>query len=543
MKKLKMNLDRKPLNSEFIESKQNFNQVLNGFKQLKPPIWKNPWFYGPIGVASLALFFSINSTNANPDKDEDKTTFTTNVKLPEDTKCIVPPTEKLEMEYLTYTINPSKEENITLPSGTIITIPKESLTTSSKEGDVVIKIREFNDKASSFVAGIPMDYSDQKSFESAGMIEIRGFQNEKVVEISPLKPIEVKMILTKDPDNFTFWKLDESKKEWKDYPAVYSQKSTGSEVKNTRSQSTDSQNKTLIQLEKVQEELSSLVAPKRVDFSLPIQGNQKFDLEFDAVEFPELEKFKGMEFEVVSAKKYDKSFTKKTWSSVNLVKENQEYFALFASKTDKFKIAVRPVLNGKKKEIAELELDKSMAFYSNKKEELEKSKLMYENQIRIGTEVIGNLDSKQVKLNAKSLQVDRMMEQSNVPIADFKVRSFGVFNCDHPIDYPQAFAEEVAFSFFSNATIEIRTAYVFDKDKDLRYSFGANCRHSISELGVNEKSSNTLVVVDKEGRLGYFLDFNSKSMKNGSVKLTLIEPKDENLNFIQKIVDETPVSS
>lgn len=58
-----------------------------------------------------------------------------------------------------------------------------------------------------------------------------------------------------------------------------------------------------------------------------------------------------------------------------------------------------------------------------------------------------------------------------------------------------------------------------------------------------KKSSNTLVVVDKEGRLGYFLNFNSKSMKNGSVKLTLIEPKDENLNFIQKIVDETPVSS
>jgi hypothetical protein len=492
----------------------------------------------------LALFISLNVINSKTEKDEDKTTLTSSSVLPADTKCISPPTEKLNVDYLSFKFDPTKEQNITLPSGTKIFIPKESLTACSIEEDVTIKIREFKEKASSFVAGIPMDYKLDKSFESAGMIEIRGVQNGKDVQISPSKPIEVKMGLDKNPDNFSFWKLNEEKKEWVDYPATFSMNNNANKNSTTDLHTLKADlDRNNMKLVDVNTELSKLIEPNKIDFSLPIIGSQKFDLEFDVNEFPELEKFKGMEFEVVSEKKYDKSFTKKTWSNVNLIKEKNEYFALFSSKTDKFKIGVRPVLIGKKKEIAEMEFDKSLSFYNNKMDELTKEKNNLESQIRTSRVVIDHMDSEAEMLYQKTKKANLIIEQSNVAVADFKMRSFGVFNCDHPVAYPNSFREELAFSFFSNSPIEIKTAYVFDKEKDLRYSFGNSFRHSLSEIGANDRNSNTLVVVDKLGQLGYCLNFTSKSMKNGFVKLTLIEPKDENLDFIKKIVNDTPVNS
>lgn len=48
----KFNLDRKTLSEEDIKSKQNFSKILQ--LTSKPGIWKNPWFYGSIGLTSFA---------------------------------------------------------------------------------------------------------------------------------------------------------------------------------------------------------------------------------------------------------------------------------------------------------------------------------------------------------------------------------------------------------------------------------------------------------------------------------------------------------
>jgi len=50
----KVNLDRKPIASEHIQSKQDFQHVVNAFSKTKVPVWKQPLFYGAVGVASLA---------------------------------------------------------------------------------------------------------------------------------------------------------------------------------------------------------------------------------------------------------------------------------------------------------------------------------------------------------------------------------------------------------------------------------------------------------------------------------------------------------
>jgi len=62
MKKVKILIDREPLSKDYVKSKQNFGQVLSQVKKLKPPIWKSPWFYGPVGLAAVALSLKVVSS-------------------------------------------------------------------------------------------------------------------------------------------------------------------------------------------------------------------------------------------------------------------------------------------------------------------------------------------------------------------------------------------------------------------------------------------------------------------------------------------------
>ena len=549
MKKIKINIDRPQVKSEDIASRQNFDKVLDGYQKLKPPIFKNPWFYGAIGVASLAILFTIGSLNSNTDTYENKIT-SNNQKLPEDTKCIHSPIESVNVDFKTYTVNTTKEETINLPSGTKITIPQGSLISPSSEIKVDIKVREFNSKSEAFVAGIPMD-TKKGAFESAGMIEIRGIQNENEVKINPSKPLKVSLQLTKNPDNFQFWKLNEEKKMWENHSAVYS----SDNIKNTDVDNSITKDLTksnlLYSIENTEKEIeknksiqSNLKSPNKIEFNLPISENQRFDLDFDTKEFPELDKFKGMEFEVSTKKSYDKSFTKKTWNDVCLLKEKDTYFAVFSEKKDRFKIEVRPVLNGQKKEIAEKEFQKVYDNYLVTKTKLVQEEKELLTQKKAQQE---KYDQLIISLNAQNKEVKNAVLNAEIAItsvpkfkADFSVNEFGVFNCDKVNSYPTSFKEEVHFSFINHQPIEVISAFVFNEKKDIRYSYGSNSIRPISSLGVHEKDPNTLVIIDKEGKMGYVLNFNSLKIDNNEIKLSLLNKKDQNIAFIQKLINENP---
>lgn len=69
METRKINLDRKPLDTEYIQSKQNFQEVLAHHKIAKIPVWKKPLFYGAIGVASVATVVAIKSIDFKPNEE------------------------------------------------------------------------------------------------------------------------------------------------------------------------------------------------------------------------------------------------------------------------------------------------------------------------------------------------------------------------------------------------------------------------------------------------------------------------------------------
>ena len=66
-------------------------------------------------------------------------------------------------------------------------------------------------------SGIPMRYDSagvKQSFESAGMIEIKGIQNGKEIKLKQNKKIEINMASQKKGDRFNLYYLDTIAKQW-----------------------------------------------------------------------------------------------------------------------------------------------------------------------------------------------------------------------------------------------------------------------------------------------------------------------------------------
>ena len=56
----KVNLDRKLLDKAYIQSKQDFQQLLKAYKSNNIPVWKQPLFFGVIGFASIASIVAVS---------------------------------------------------------------------------------------------------------------------------------------------------------------------------------------------------------------------------------------------------------------------------------------------------------------------------------------------------------------------------------------------------------------------------------------------------------------------------------------------------
>lgn len=64
MSKINILLDRELLDSAHIQSRQNFDLILQDFRSVKQPLGTRAWFYGAVGTASVA--FGVSVINLDP---------------------------------------------------------------------------------------------------------------------------------------------------------------------------------------------------------------------------------------------------------------------------------------------------------------------------------------------------------------------------------------------------------------------------------------------------------------------------------------------
>ncbi len=130
------------------------------------------------------------------------------------------PVKGLEIASAAYQIDASNGGSFTHTSGTRITLPPNSLV--DKEGNPIhgsvdFYYREFRDPIDFMLSGIPMSYDSagtQYNFESAGMFELRAFQQGKEVYVAPGEQIDVDFYSTNSASTFNFYAFDETSGNW-----------------------------------------------------------------------------------------------------------------------------------------------------------------------------------------------------------------------------------------------------------------------------------------------------------------------------------------
>lgn len=566
--KTKFNLDRDNPTSDFIHSRQNFKKVLEGYQALKPPIWKNPWFYGPVGFASLALIFVFTfQTQLNAHGNNSTLTTTSNTSLPEDTPCIQPLSSGSDVPFQVVEVLPEDGKLIELASGTTISIPANTLNCENGSA-VQIKIREFQDKESALLAGIPMDYGKNAAFESAGMIEIRAEKEGRPVELKTNKSMEVQLALTQLPENFQFWKLDESQKEWVETPCVLKSTTANSskvDLKKIEEKIIQVEEKLDVCNNRIEEKLTAKTRTNLAENLIPSENAKKLIIEFNPNEFPELKGYKDIEWEYVvpanptsvsleTFSKRIKYASSQTWNDVEIKKAKTDYTATFINSKEKYTLPIRPVLNGKslsdlknKINLAEIERTKIISKLTEEKKQYEKEekalrlaqeKIVNQMKADLTREVVPSMEERSLAARSATLSAASTM---NAGTANFRTTSFGVYNCDRPIPYPPHHPNLLTFKTKEGSKVNQLAAFVLDTKKNTRYSFGGNYPHKNDELGWFNHES-ILVLIDQDGNLFFKKNIQVETDHTAPIVMERLDRKEVTLENIQKIISETTVT-
>lgn len=126
-----------------------------------------------------------------------------------------------DLEGETFTVqNPAEATAFTTQSGTTLKVPANVIVDAegkAVDGPVTIRYREFRDVAEIISSGIPMtvkvEGEQTEWMQTAGMFEIRGFQNGEAVNIAEGKGIEVDFVSPVD-GAYDTWSLDDNTNEW-----------------------------------------------------------------------------------------------------------------------------------------------------------------------------------------------------------------------------------------------------------------------------------------------------------------------------------------
>lgn len=453
----KHTIDRKPLSTEEINRMQNFDAVLQGAKSGggkggsgKGGLGNGLYYAGGtlLILAGLAawILLPLNKENAISRQVEQNIPETM-PRTQEDSEDTVRaplvrlPVNDWDIAFSRYSLDATKGGVITHISGTKIRIPASCLLDQNGNkvgGPVEFRYREFHDPIDIALSGITMHYDSAGKpyyFETAGMSELRAFQNNQELKIVPGKKIQIELV-SQVGGSFNLYQLDEEKgwlargsntpkgKETEDdlYGTLNIPVPLGAEMLKERAYR---------QAEKEWQDLlgEKPKAPQKATISRP-----RFNLQVDLKDFPELEAFGTMEFEVAPE---DKVFTldlyKIQWNDVKLKRHSEKRYKMILTKEAVNKEAkqvveliVIPVIAEKDFAQAQMKYDELLSDYNQRLEKKRKEA----DRLKLEAEKA----QKEAEVN-RAAQLQRVQEANQAQAAfirTFTVDGFGIWNCDNP---------------------------------------------------------------------------------------------------------------
>lgn len=358
---------------------------------------------------------------------------------PELTAGIKPPAPSVNVPFMEKKISAEQGGAFVYETGSIITFPQNAVlhadgTPVSGEFDVIY--REFHDPIDIFFSGIPMEYDSagvQYDFISAGMCEMKAYQNGEELIVNPAANPNVSMV-SKDADPaHNLYYYDESKNSW-----VNNGKPNVEAFKDP---------------EEKPAEISLPIKPKKID---PQKNSFFISVEELGSEFAGFDK---MYFQIADEEKnYNPSDAGIQWYSVDVKKSSKmkgKYLVTFANTSTSRTYITDPVFSDK-------DYDKAMLTYNKvitekaeaiKKQEEElaaweakQAAIIAQNTVVDSINAVIEMRNKEIiAYNEKMINAGEMNKLDMVSFRDaafaqngysitrgFDIEGFGVWNCDNP---------------------------------------------------------------------------------------------------------------
>ncbi|MCU0436045.1 MAG: hypothetical protein MUC87_21490 [Bacteroidia bacterium] len=477
-----INRNREPLTPEDIEQGRNFDQFMQAYNAQKLPFWKKPGFY--IGSAVIGTVIAVGTYMAVAPGEKPASPETAFVK---------PPLPGIDVRDTAYTVNAAAGDTLTYHTGSLLIIPQNAFLGENGQpvnGAVEIRYREFHDPASIFIAGIPMTYDSagvQYHFESAGMLEITAWQNGKPLKANPAQPIEVALASQTAVDKFNIYYLDTTARNWS-----FIKRDTAYLIAGQLTDTAAAKAKT--------------AGPQPIRPQLADTKRPSFSIDFDPLEFPELNAYKGLRFEVDEARTpYNRADRKIQWDDARIARnsDGRTLTVTFTKDTLQRSYITYVVVDNRNYAAAMKEYEARFAAYETALGRKISTQQATQQKL---DENVDRADKKRLSANALALCLAAIRSRSNVGSKQenqtmrlFVIQDFGIWNSDCPANLPPA--EPLALKLIDGRNKqEITSSKVFLVEKGRNAIF----TYSPAMLGAfqcNLEMENILWCITPDGQL------------------------------------------
>jgi len=460
---------------------------------------------------------STNSSSANKTASVNKTAK----------PYISPPIKSADVPYKTFSVDVATGGTLTYNNSKIV-IPAGAFCDDKGnpiKGKVDIKYREFHNAIDFFASGIPMTYDSagqQYTFESAGMLDVRGYQDSKQVYIMTGKEIQVSMVSTQKKLNYNMYELDTVNQNWK-----YLSKSNGKVMPVPASAKKDTA-MTAEQKQQVQQLQNSIVSAKQqetqVEKTKPVapekvsKDKYTFNIDVDKKDYPELAVYKNTLWAPdASDKNYKPEYANITWDDASLKKNDDGKTYTFTVKkgNESHSFMVHPVFEGSDYETAMKEYNKKYDQYQAARNQ----RLADEQKAR------DEYAAEVAKIKQQQAEQEARMLASNTASAVtyyLSINRFGIYNTDCPSALPHGAELTPNYTDNKNENLNENEFYLVESDKNAVYMYhpGHDCRF-------NPASRNFAFMVTNANEIALYSadDFKNIHQTSGSYNFVLTVQK------------------
>ena len=562
--KKKINIDRDPINGEEITSRMNFNQLLSNFPgYIKLPFYKTGWFITTVAsvavlVTVTAILFSNNNTKEIIVSASPPITTESIITYNEDTPCINPPIKKLDIQSDSYYCENEVGGEFTHSSGSTIVVPKDAFVDNngnSLNGEIELRYREFHDPIDFILSGIPMTYDSagtEYTFESAGMIEIYGYQNGQPVELAHGKPIRIEMHPKDGSSRFNLYELDTSSGAWEykgktelvseDMDESIGAPSVTSQNSNEDVISAIMKTKEAIEVTKTELAIAKkeVIEHKKTQPPKPkssINKDRQFDLDVDPKEFPELKNYSSLTFEVdADDRNFSADVYEIEWEDISLSEKEKgkSYYLTLFKGSAKRTFSVFPIFEGTDYKKAMEEFNQNFSTYEKElgqrisqekkiKEKYERQMKLYESELALEKKRQADFEKNQAAYFAQVKQDQKNILGINIVARAFEVTQFGTWNCDSPVSKPSGAKVNASFADNVGVNLGLHNVNLIEKNKNAVFTYDES---QFNNFKFNPEEENTIVAFTANNDIAIIKPIYFKGM-----------PKEKKHQFEMEIID------